>query len=375
MKRLVVAAGGGGDVIAATMLRTALFGPAAPALVLTYSWERLTVDPLPGPRGGSDFTGLAVPLPGLELVTGGTAPVAPAGSSLPRLARELGSPLGLLDPYEGAFGLARTLTAAAAYCGAARIEVVDVGGDIVAAGDEPTLRSPLGDALVLAACARTGLPTDVHVAGPGLDREVPEAELFARLPPAAFSLGADAVAPVRPVFDWHPSEASAMLAAAARGVRGLCGIRDVPEPLRLDARSAGVHRLSLSQALARNPLARLLTDCRSLAEAELASVEVCGFSEIARERVRAAAPAETAPDDAEFPVPTGAGSADVVTRHARWQAELGSRGITLVTRRRLVEGLALDRAADLLLRARLGADPAQNAAPLWRVPGRAAPRG
>ncbi|MET9618605.1 DUF1152 domain-containing protein [Kitasatospora indigofera] len=223
--------------------------------------------------------------------------------------------------------------------------------------------------------ARTGLPTDVHVAGPGLDREVPEAESFARLPPPAFTLTADAVAPVRPVFDRHPSAASAMPAAAARGVRGLCGIRDVPEPLRLDARSAGVHRLPLSRALARNPPARLPAASRTPAEAEPASVEVCGFSEIARERVRAAAPAETAPQDAEFPVPPGDGPADAVTRYARWQAVLGDQGITPVTRRRLSGMLAFDRAADLLLRTRLGADPTRSASPLWRVPARAAQRG
>ncbi|MFC9330029.1 DUF1152 domain-containing protein [Kitasatospora sp. NPDC057015] len=375
MKRLVIAAGGGGDVIAAAMLRTALYGPTAPALVLTYSWERLTVDPLPGPRGRADFTGLATPLPGLALVTGDSTALAPAGSSLPRLARDLGGPLGLLDPYDGAAGLARTVAAAAAYCGAERIDVVDVGGDILAAGDEPTLRSPLGDALVLAACARSGLPADVYVTGPGLDREIPEAELFARLPPPAFALPAEATAPVRRIFDWHPSEASAMLAAAARGVRGLCGIRDVPEPLRLDARSAGVHRLTLAQAMARNPLARLLTDARTLSQAEQASVEVCGFSEIARERARAAAPAESAPDDAEFPVLPGDGPTGPVTRHARWQSALRGRGITLVTQRRLTEGLALDEASVHLLRARLSTDPAQNAAPLWRVPGRAAAAG
>ncbi|MEU6238932.1 DUF1152 domain-containing protein [Kitasatospora sp. NPDC047058] len=289
MKRIVIAAGGGGDPIAAAMVGTALYGSVEPVLVLTYSWERLTVDPLPGPRGRADFAGLESPRPHLDLVTGSTTPVGAAGSSLPRLAADLGTALGLLDPSEGTAGLARTIRAAADYCGVGHVDVVDVGGDILAAGDEPTLRSPLGDALVLAACARTGLAADVWIAGPALDRELPERDLFARLPEPAFALTDAHVRPVRRAFGWHPSEASAMLAAAARGVRGLCGIRDVGDPVRLDGRSAGVHRLPLGQALALNPLAGRLADCATLDEAERASLAVCGFSEIARERDRARA--------------------------------------------------------------------------------------
>ncbi|MFE2728784.1 DUF1152 domain-containing protein [Kitasatospora sp. NPDC059327] len=364
MKRLLIAAGGGGDAIAAVMLHSALYGPAAPALVLTYSWERLVVDPLPGPRGRAHLTGLRTPLPHLDLVTARTAPIPPAGSSLPRLAADLPVELGLLDPYEGTAGLARTIAAAAEYCGAPRVDVVDVGGDILTDGTEPTLRSPLGDALVLAACARTGLPTEVWIAGPGLDREIPERELFGRLPPAAFTLAAAHTEPVRRIFDWHPSEASAMLAAAARGARGRCAIRDVPEPLRLDDRSAGVHRLDLGRALAANPLARRLTDRATLADrgnladAERASVEICGFSEIARERDRAASfrpLAEVAPGAAELPA-----------RFADWQADLRRQDVTLVTRRRVAEEFAL---GDRDLRT-LAAGSAPEAFPLWTVTAR-----
>ncbi|MGW6917184.1 DUF1152 domain-containing protein [Kitasatospora sp. NPDC054939] len=361
MKRIVIAAGGGGDPIAAAMVRTALYGPADPALLLTYSWERLTVDPLPGPRGRADFAGLRSPRPHLDLVTPATATVGAAGSSLPRLSGELGGALGLLDPYDGAAGLARTIAAAAEHCGADRVDVVDVGGDILAAGDEPTLRSPLGDALVLAACARTRLATDVWVAGPALDRELPEEQLFARLPPSAFALTAEHVRPVDAVFGWHPSEASALLAAAARGVRGVCGIRDAADPVRLDDRSAGVHRSPLDAVLALNPLARLLADSRSLADAELASVEVCGFSEIARERDRAAA------GEGSAPLVTEDGGAPAVPRYERWRAGRVAEGLALATRRRVAEELALDPAAVRRLRSGLAADPVNGTAPLWRL--------
>ena len=48
-KTLYVAAGGGGDVIGATILHAAIGSPDEPQIA-TFSWDRLLVDPVPGPR-------------------------------------------------------------------------------------------------------------------------------------------------------------------------------------------------------------------------------------------------------------------------------------------------------------------------------------
>ncbi|MFD3328490.1 DUF1152 domain-containing protein [Streptomyces sp. NPDC058701] len=383
MTRLLVAAGGGGDAITAAVLHTALHGARTPALVLTYAWERLVVDPVPGPRRAADFTGTEPAAPGLVLVTPQTRPVAPAGSLLPRLAAGLGPRLGLLDPYDGARGLARQIDAAARWCRAGRIDLVDVGGDIVARGDEPTLRSPLGDALALAACAATGLPTTVYVAGPGLDNEVPPTELLPRLGEPAFALTAAHTEGVLPVFDWHPSEASALLVAAARGVRGVCGTRDAPRPVLLDDSACRVHRLTLNRALALSPLARSLAGSTSLDEAEAASRAVCGFSEIERERHRAA----SGPGAVRPPGSSGAGDGSgaeaggragaaagaeaaeaVLARFAAWERELLADGLAYVTSRRITEelGLTIPQARTLFDRLRATTPPRQ-APPLWRL--------
>ncbi|MGW4647240.1 DUF1152 domain-containing protein [Kitasatospora sp. NPDC004289] len=358
MTRLLIAAGGGGDAIATALVHAALHGPDAPALVLTYAWERLVVDPLPGPRRAADFSGLATGGGALRLVTPATAPRPPAGSLLPRLAAELRPALGLLDPYGGAVGLARQLRDAAAHCGADRIDLVDVGGDVVADGTEPTLRSPLGDALALAACARSGLPTTVHVAGPGLDNEVPLPDLLPRLGPPALRLTAAHTTAVDRVFDWHPSEAGALLVAAARGVRGVCGTRDAPQPLTLTAASADVHRLTLGRALELNPLARALDGCATLAEAEEASTEVCGFSEVARERARAARGEGAVPPALPFDP----------AAFATWEDGTAALGVEYVTTRRITEELDLTPAATRHLRAWLSAArPDRSAPPLWRL--------
>ncbi|MFF6869555.1 DUF1152 domain-containing protein [Streptomyces sp. NPDC090109] len=364
MKRLLIAAGGGGDAITAAMVHAALYGPDAPALVLTYAWERLVVDPVPGPRGAADFTGTLAPAPGLTLITSRTVPKAPAGSLLPRLAARLRPALGLLDPYGGTLGLARQIGAAARWCGADRIDLVDVGGDIVARGDEPTLRSPLGDALALAACAATGIPTTVYVAGPGLDNEVPLPLLMPRLGEPALTLAPEDTEGVLAVFDWHPSEAGAVLVAAARGARGVCGTRDAPRPLVLDDSARQVHRLTCEEALRLNPLAGALERCSGLEAAEEVSYEVCGFSEIARERRRAeAAPAVPSPRPPEDPEA-------LLARFTAWERSRLAEGLDYVTTRRITEELALTppEAAGLYRTLRAGTPP-RRVPPLWRLAG------
>ncbi|MFE2374465.1 DUF1152 domain-containing protein [Streptomyces sp. NPDC059398] len=419
MKRLLIAAGGGGDAIATAMVHAALHGPDEPALVLTYAWERLVVDPVPGPRRPSDFTGTVPAGPVLRLVTPGSAPRPPAGSLLPRLAGDLRPALGLLDPYEGALGLARQIQEAAAHCGAGQVDVVDVGGDILANGTEPTLRSPLGDALVLAACAHTGISTAVHVAGPGLDSEVPEAALLPLLGDPLHTLTPADTLSVQAVFDWHPSEAGALLVAAARGIRGVCGTRDAPQPVTLGDASPCVYRLTLERALELNPLARELAGSATLAEAERASERVCGFSEIARERARAARLYEDARDaevrgdrgaedardageargghggqdsrgarDAEDAHEAqdlrgaqgrrgtqdcrgdGAASGELrplAERFTAWERRTAAAGIAYVTTRRIAEELALTPAELTELRHDLSASPARHTPPLWRL--------
>jgi len=43
-----VAAGGGGDALATAMLHFAMTGGSDDAVIATYAWDRLLIDPLPG---------------------------------------------------------------------------------------------------------------------------------------------------------------------------------------------------------------------------------------------------------------------------------------------------------------------------------------
>jgi hypothetical protein len=167
------------------------------------------------------------------------------------------------------------------------VTVVDVGGDVIARGDEPGLRSPLADALSLAAATGLDPAAEVMVAGPGLDGELPEADVLHVIGhrPRAQLSAAD-VEPFKVTLDWHPSEATALLAAASRGIRGRVEIRDAGLTVNLTDNSPGVYALPLAVVLDHNRLAAALTDTSTLAQAEQTTRELCGFTEIDHERAK-----------------------------------------------------------------------------------------
>ncbi|MGX1852973.1 DUF1152 domain-containing protein [Streptomyces sp. NPDC055299] len=361
MTRLIVAAGGGGDAVAAAMLDAALYGGETPAVVLTYAWDRLLIDPVPGPRGPANFTGLRALTRSVQTVPADATPIAPAGSTLPRLAAELPQTFALIDPHHGAEGMVRQLEELIQHLEPDSVDLLDVGGDILAQGDEPTLRSPLADALTLAACCELNFPVRLLVAGPGLDGELPADALRDRLGPAALTLTAEHVTPISSVLEWHPSEATAMLAATARGARGLCEVRDAGLPVPLTDEGSLVHEADLDEALNRNQLARAILATENLHQAEQHSREICGFSEIDYERNKASWLGNQ---------PTLKLDPEAVDHQLdEFETDARVRGITHTTFRRLTEAFGLSGNQRQDLRALLlSTRPEQYQAPLWHIP-------
>lgn len=165
-------------------------------------------------------------------------------------ATESGSPT--VDQYAAAEGLTHQLEELVHRLEPESIDLLDVGGDILARGDEPTLKSPLGDALSLAACCQVNAPVRLLVAGPGLDGELLPEDLADTLGPVVHIFTPRDVEAISSVMEWHPSEATGLLTAAARGVRGTCEIRDAGLPVPLTDDSPTVHEVDLDDALSRN---------------------------------------------------------------------------------------------------------------------------
>jgi hypothetical protein len=144
-------------------------------------------------------------------------------------------------------------------------------------------------------------------------------------------LSASDVEPFKDTLDWHPSEATALLAAAARGIRGRVEIRDAGLTVDLTDNSSGAYLLSLAAVLDHNRLAAALADTTTLDEAEQATREQCGFTEINHERAKRHR-SESAPDQL--------GSFDLDSAIQDFERAARSRGVDYVTFRRIAEALS-----------------------------------
>ncbi|MCL9762690.1 DUF1152 domain-containing protein [Frankia sp. AiPa1] len=355
-----MATGGGGDALGAVMIGRAHHSDVDVA-ILTYAWERLRVDPLPGPRRATDFSGLR-PFGDLNArILSSTAVNPPSGTTLPRLAGLIETPLLLLDPALGAVGIHNQLREIIDLEDVDKVTLVDVGGDAVARGDEPELMSPLADTMVIAACSGVGVPTELVVAGPGLDGELAASAVLNRLRDLGgrrtVSLGRRDAEAVRTILEWHPTEATALLAAAATGHRGTVELRGTGETVDMNDESADVYVADLRQVYEGSLLAPLLAETRSLAEAEDAVRGARGTSEIDYERQRL-----------KMLPPRGRklSRAEVAVRAVECVDDASHRGIDFLTCRRIAEAIKAPWIeASELREILLSVQPGHDAFPLW----------
>ena len=278
---LVIGIGGGGDVVGA--LATAelcrLEHGATPVLG-GVTWERRPIDPRPGPRSQEEIEAARPLGPG---VLAASSETRVRGSEVlfaeSRMAGLLGEETVLVDPTGGPATVAAGLHAAMRRLESDLALFIDVGGDVLATGDEPGLGSPLCDAVMLAAAVKLGElgapPALAGIFGVGCDGELTPPEVFRRLavveaagglavpppgrltPPAAERLE-EAVRVV-------PTEASAMALRAYRGESGTTSIRAGRRTVQLTPEAANTYLFDPGVALtSAAPLAAAVTGARSL---------------------------------------------------------------------------------------------------------------
>jgi hypothetical protein len=272
----------------------ALSGGAVPGSIhiATFAWERKRFDPQLGPRAAGDFRDLISPSAGVREV-GGHSRLRQGRSFLPDLVREAGCHVYLLDPTDGVHGLRRQLIALGQYLGSRETFVVDVGGDILARGEEIGLRSPTADAMALAAADETGATTWIIAVGLGLDGELTRSQWREACRAGAKSRGAperprylaeSAATFVRPLLTWHPSEVAGLACLAALGYQGTAEVRADGLEVTVDRDAAGMHRFEHAWLMARNRVAQAVRNTNSLADVEAAVRETVGRTELDDER-------------------------------------------------------------------------------------------
>lgn len=304
---LVLGMGGGGDVVGA--LATAefarLYDGAEPVLG-GLTWERSAIDPGPGPRTVAEIEGADELAPGV-LLAGPQTRVRDRDVYFAesRMAEFLGERTVLVDVHQGPAAIAEGLAAATPKLGCDLLVFIDVGGDVLAQGDEPGLRSPLCDAVMLAAASLmhdAGHRVLGGIFGLGCDAELTPAEVLERLSRVAAAgglLGARGLTEpiaqrLEGAIELVPTEASAQAVRAFRGVSGPAVIRGGAREVQLTTAASVTFYFEIETTIAATGrLARAVLAAAGLEEANDAlhalgvSTELDLEREAARARARA----------------------------------------------------------------------------------------
>jgi hypothetical protein len=213
-----------------------------------------------------------------------------------RMSEFLGEPTVLIDMSQGPATIAAGLAQGVERLGCDLVVFVDVGGDVLAQGDEPGLRSPLCDAVMLAAAGRlAALGQSVLGAlfGIGCDAELTPAEVLARLARVAAAGGlVGARGLTGPVADrleqamrYVITEASAQAVRAFRGAAGEVRIRGGTRSVQLSSLAAVTFYLDVQRTLrAAGRLAAAVDQADSLEEANAALHDLGVRTELDLER-------------------------------------------------------------------------------------------
>ena len=270
---LVLGIGGGGDAVGSISVARAFQARGRKAVLGGVAWERMVVDPHPGPRALADIRG-ARALDGCAIVDPATGATTPEGVHFceSRLAMHLGEPTVLIDVTAGAAGAARGISAACAEFSCDVVVLVDIGGDAIADGSEPGLASPLCDAVMIAAGSACGLPCLLGVLGAGCDGELQPAEVLARVS-ALSRVGAwldtldvtlEQADEIEAAAAVAVTEASLLVARAARGESGPVEIRGGRRTVDLGPAAAQCFLFDLKAAVGELPLAQAVADAPSI---------------------------------------------------------------------------------------------------------------
>ena len=279
---VVVGMGGGGDVVGALAVAEPLrrISGARPT-VGGVTWERRVVDAHPGPRRVGEIAGAIEELGPAAVLAGSDTRVRESDVhfSEARVAGAIGEQTLLVDPSDGPLAVAGGLAAAIARLDADVLVLLDVGGDVLAHGDEEGLSSPLCDAVMLAGAAHLadrGAPVLGAVFGPACDGELKLGEVLGRVAEVAAGGGivgarwltASTAALLERVIEVVPTEASAQPLRAFRGDLGATTIRGGSREVELSPLGPLTVFFDVSVALETAArLARAVHRCASLEEA------------------------------------------------------------------------------------------------------------
>jgi hypothetical protein len=243
-RALIVGVGGGGDVVGALATARFLEFCGLEFILGGLSWERNVYDPIPGPRKLSEVRNVDALHSFAWMANSRSQTDTGVYFAESRMAAALAKEVLLIDINGGVEGVVDGIEVATKKLQSDLLVGIDVGGDSLAQGHEPGLRSPLADSIMLAAfaeLAKRGRRTLWGVFGYGSDGELTVDEIEAALSKlaaadglqGAWALTSKIAAEIEEVIKTVPTEASAIPVECFRGAWGIKVIRDGRRTLKL----------------------------------------------------------------------------------------------------------------------------------------------
>lgn len=279
---LVFAVGGGGDVATASALAIKLERYGVKTYIAAAPWERLAVDPVPGPIKFSEIMNPSY-IGDYFMAIDNSSYAVRRGEKIifqaVNVSNALSTQVYLCDMNMGVEGLSGCFRDLSDYLDIDEIIGLDVGGDILADGYEESLWSPLADQLSLSSLYKAmdeyGIPSKVAVASPGADGELDRQYVLDKINEAAlegglletFGFGMQDIGLLRNIFSKTVTEAGRIILDAVEGFRGWKKIRSGTRSVYIDLFSTLVFILDSSILFRRSKMAGKILSSRSIEEA------------------------------------------------------------------------------------------------------------
>lgn len=291
-RALVFGVGGCGDIVSTIPTARLLESHGVEVIYGGVAWERVVVDPQPGPRHFDEIENIDRLNDTVALATEETRTLDGIEFAETNVARHYEEEVVLIDIDSGARGVADGLDNA---CDQLDIDLVvetDAGGDVLAAGDEPGIKSPLTDAIMLAALSSVETDACLGMYGYGSDGELTLDEITEGIARAAQQdglLGAWGLTPkivdeLETLVELVTTEASRLPLEVARGKLGEAVIRDGARSVELTPASTVTFYLNPEAVAATSDLDNCVRETTSFDAAQQALTDAGYDTELDLER-------------------------------------------------------------------------------------------
>lgn len=188
-KALVFGIGGSGDIVGSLPTARLLESHGVEVLLGGIAWEPAPTDHKPGPRSLDEIRDIRRLDESVGLISGESTTEDGLEFTETIVARHLGAEVVLFDLEGGPVGMQRGLRAVSRKEDIDIVVGVDAGGDVLADGSEPGLRSPVTDGYGIVSLSEVSVPSAIGVFGYGSDGELSIQELEAAIADVSGSHG------------------------------------------------------------------------------------------------------------------------------------------------------------------------------------------